>query len=216
MATPTSATAIINELADQANLSASLHERFGKFQRRGSTYCWTIYRPGRHNLYGFSHPVGGSEKSDGQQLLLDIINRLQRSPKDYLKRGCSVMFYRCFSDDNRDNVKLLTLYETRFELEPVALDQTWLVLFLKEFYESPVVRYGTELFPKGKPAPVGAQLIPERPAYHEKSMYDENRRFKSEDALMSYVQGLLEKGEPKGRVEDYYRKMSIKLMNNRR
>jgi hypothetical protein len=212
--TPDSIAGTVSTLAEMATVSASLHERFGKFERRNATYCWTIHRPGRHKLFGYSKPVGAAEKTDKYELLFDCINRLSRSSNDYLKNGCSIEFFRCFSDDNRDNVKFLTLYETRFDLEPMALTETWLIDWLRSFYDSPVARYGTEMFPKAKPAPVGGlQLDPTKPAYHEKSAYDETRRFKSDDALMDYVQGLLERGEPKGRVEEYYRTMSIKLQS---
>lgn len=203
-------SSIINEAA--ANVSQSLQSRFGKFERRNSTYCWTINRPGRHPLFGYSKPQGAAEKTDKQDLLFDVINRINRSSHGYIKAGNSVEFYRCFTDDNRDNVKFLTMYETRFDLEPFALTETWLVLWLKNFYDSPVARYGTDFFPKAAPVPLGGlQVDPTRKPYNGKAMYDETRTFRSEDKLMDYVQGLLEKGEPKGQVEDYYRKMSIKL-----
>ncbi|MBO0930341.1 hypothetical protein [Fibrella aquatilis] len=205
-----SISATINDIA--ATISVSLQQRFGQFERRNATYCWTINRVGMHKLYGYSKPVGAAEKTDKQALLFDVIGRIHRSSKGYIRAGNSVEFYRCFTDDNRDNVKFLTMYETRFDLEPVALSETWLVLWLKNFYDSPVARYGTELFPKTAPVPLGGlQIDPTKPAYHNKAMYDETRTFKSTDKLLDYVTALLEKGEPKGQVEDYFRKMSIKL-----
>lgn len=186
-------------------------QRFGQFERRGSTYSWMITRPGKHTLYGNSKPSGAQEKADKRKLLTDIITRLNRQGK-YITPNQSVVFFRNFSDDNRDSIKLLTLFSTRYEMEACCITETWLKEWLDNFYVPPVQLYGTDLFPLA-PAqpPVGQQIIPDRPVYLPTDMYDETKHFKSEETLSEYVDGLIERGEERGRVIGYYQKMLLKI-----
>ncbi|CCH01668.1 hypothetical protein FAES_3661 [Fibrella aestuarina BUZ 2] len=190
-----------------------IHQRFAQFERQGSTYSWIVYRPGKHNLYGNSKPVGAAEKADKRQLLTDIITRLNRTSK-YIVPNQMVVFYRNFSNDNRDSIKLFTLHATRYEMEACCIGETWLKNWLDAFYVPPVVVYGTDLFPQvPTQPPVGKQIIPDRPAYHPTDKYDETKHFKSEDSLMDYINGLLERGEERGRVTAYYQKMLPRIKN---
>lgn len=201
-----------------ANTASAFHDNYGKFQREGSTYVWKITRPGKTTLPGYSKPKNPmQEKANKQDLIMDIVRRMHRAAGGaYLQHGGSITFYRCFSNYDSDNVKIFTLFENRYEIEVVAIGEAFLVKFLADFYRSSATVYGTALFPTGDDIaaapPIGKQVIPDRPAWNAKpDPYDETRRFKTSDSLVDYVQALIERGEPKGRVEDYYRKMSIKL-----
>ena len=178
---------------------------FGKFERHGSTYMWKIYRPRLQTLVGYSKPRDMAEKANKQELLLDIIRRLA---KGYIRDGFRIEMYRNYSPSDDDSVKFLTLYGSRFIPEPVVIDQTWLMKFLKNLYNPVVYNYGTEMFPTGgKPAPAeGKSLIPE-PAKIPLSNdpFDLNRGFKSSEELLDYVDKLDREGHPKGRISDYYR-----------
>jgi len=186
--------------------SSTFTRNFGKLERIGSTFSWKIFRPGREKLLGYSKPKEMAEKANKQELLMDCIRRLAN--KGYIKEGLRVEFYRNFSDDDNDSVKLMTLYGTRFIPEPVVITQEWLMKFLKNLYNPVVYNYGNELFPTGgKPAPPeGTAIIPDSakqaPA---KDPFDLSRTFKTEDALHKYVEKLIREGHPNGRVEDYYR-----------
>ncbi|WP_288424246.1 hypothetical protein [uncultured Spirosoma sp.] len=182
--------------------SSTFVRNFGKFERPGSTFSWKIFRPGREKLIGYSKPRDMAEKANKQELLLDCIRRLANN--NYIREGLRVEFYRNFSDDDNDSVKLVTMYGSRFIPETAILEQAWLIKFLKNFYNPVVHSYGSELFPTGgQPAPpTGKVLVPDNV---HKDPFDPERRFKTEDALMNYIEKLQREGHPKGRIEDYFR-----------
>ena len=191
-------------IPEEGNTSTFI-QNFGKFERPGSTYMWKIFRPGREKLMGYSKPAGNSEKANKQELLLDIIRRL--SHKNYIREGIRVEFYRNFSEDDNDSVKLMTLYGTRFLPESIVLTEAWLMKYLKNLYNPVVYNYGNEMFPTGGKStpPEGTALIPDvtkqAPA---KDPFDPTRTFKNEDALMNYAEKLLREGHPHGRVTAFY------------
>ena len=197
--------------------NSTFKKNFGKFERPGATYSWNIYRPGREKLVGYSKPAGMAEKTNKQELLLDIIRRLGQ--RDYIREGMRIEFFRCVSDDDNDSVKLMTLFGTRFIAESIILTEAWLIKFLKNFYNPIVYDYATSggLFPTGgKPAPPeGMAIIPDAskqaPA---KDPFDPSRKFKNEEALMAYMEKLLRDGHPHGRVSAWYTEQIKKFDRN--
>ncbi|UHG93456.1 hypothetical protein [Spirosoma oryzicola] len=185
--------------------SSTFIKNFGKFERPGSTYSWKIYRPRLQTLYGYSKPFGMAEKANKQELLLNCITRLK--PK-YIVEGYRIDFYRNFSDDDNDSVKLMSLYGTRFMPEPVIITEAWLMKFLKDLYNPIVYNYGTEMFPTGgkSNAPNGTAIIPDSSKQAAvKDPFDPSRTFKNEDALMKYMEKLLREGHPHGQVQEFFR-----------
>lgn len=184
-------------------------QNFGKFERAGATYSWKIGRPRLSKMVGHSKPVGQMEKANKQELLLDIIRRLAK--KGYLRDGSRIEFYRNFTDDDNDSVKLMTLYDRRFIPEPIIITEAWLMKFLKNLYNPVVYDYGGgELFPTGGKAapPDGMVIIPDRSKQGPMlEAFDLERKFKSEDALHDYILKLGRDGHPNDRIQDYYRKM---------
>ncbi|MCX6216372.1 hypothetical protein [Spirosoma sp.] len=184
-------------------------KNFGRFERAGATYHWKIFRAGREKLIGYSKPLNMAEKANKQELLLDCVRRLVRN--GYIKEGMRIEFYRAFHESDDDqSVKIFTMYGTRYIPEPVILTESWLIAFLKNVYSPPVSYYNPSagLFPTGgkNEPPANTAIIPD-PAHQlsAKDPFDLGRSFKNEDALMNYMQKLLDNGEPRGRVEEYYR-----------
>jgi hypothetical protein len=193
------------QLPSEGNTSTFI-KNFGKFQRAGSTYSWKIYRPRLQTLFGYSKPFDMAEKANKQELLLDCIRRLKAK---YIVEGYRIEFYRNFSDDDNDSVKIITLYGTRFIPEPVVITEAWLLKFLKDLYNPVVYSYGNEMFPTGGPktAPDGMAIIPDSSKQAPpKDPFDLTRQFKTEDALYKYMDKLILEGHPKGLVEDFYMK----------
>jgi hypothetical protein len=198
------------ELPSEGNTSTFI-KNFGKFQRAGSTYSWKIYRPRLQTLYGYSKPFDMAEKANKQELLLDCIRRLKNK---YIVEGYKIEFYRNFSDDDNDSVKLMTLHGNRFIPEYVVITEAWLMKFLKDLYNPIVYNYGNEMFPTGgKSAPPdGMALIPDRAKQGvTKDPFDLTRKFKGFDDLGRYTEKLLREGHAHGVVSDFYRKIAEQL-----
>lgn len=193
--------------------SGTFYQNFGKFERPGSTFSWKIFRPGREKLVGYSKPRGMAEKANKQELLLDCIRRLAN--RDYIREGLRVEFYRNFSDDDNDSVKLMTMYGSRFVAEPPILQQAWLIKFLSNFYNPIVYNYNAgELFPTGGQStpPEGKVLVPDGSG--AKDPFDLSRRFKTSDSLLQYIEQLTLAGHPHGRITAFYQE-KIKYFHDR-
>lgn len=187
-------------------------KNFGKFEREGATYSWFIFVPGKQKFYGYSKPKGMAEKANKQELLMDIIRRLNKG--GYVRERNKIVFFRNFDDDDENSVKLLTLYGTRYDPEAVVVGQTWLVQFLNNFYNPPIHQYGTELFPTGESntPPPGRVIIPDqRKQAPPLDAFSEQRQFRDASAVMAYADKLLRDGQAHGRVLDYSRKMVERL-----
>jgi hypothetical protein len=152
-----------------------------------------------------------AEKANKQELLLDCIRRLKNK---YIVEGYKIEFYRNFSDDDNDSVKLMTLHGNRFIPEYVVITEAWLMKFLKDLYNPIVYNYGNEMFPTGgKSAPPdGMALIPDRAKQGvTKDPFDLTRKFKGFDDLGRYTEKLLREGHAHGVVSDFYRKIAEQL-----
>lgn len=112
---------------------------FGKFERKGSTYCWQFnYRNNPDMVrHGYSKPKGQSEKADKMKLLEDIITRLFVKG-GYLRQIEKFIMFRCVSNDNKDNVELFTIYPHNYQLSPilVAAQKTDEVKHIKSLLDS--------------------------------------------------------------------------------
>lgn len=208
----------MQEATGQLRVESKLPERaapsvytqnFGKFERLGATYTHLIKVPRIGETKGHSKPMNQPEPDDKQKLLKDIVSRLARSSKGYLKPGNSIAFYHNRSNFDRDSVKLFTLFADRYEPDPHILTWHWLIQFLEFFYTPTTVSYVQDLSGNAPPVPQAApsQVSTRQPSTQQKNTLSMNMRFNSMAELKQYTEALIADGHAVGQVGDWMVKM---------
>jgi hypothetical protein len=196
------------------------HENFNKWDRKGTTYMWIIYFPKMGGRAGEQRVEYGYTKAKDQKEPKDKIHMLKRAiervtvnyAQKYMKPGSRIEYFRCLTDDNKDNVHLFTILPERVIPEPVMLREPDMLEWLNTYRQPATLTYGTELFPKAPNEP--PSMPPNQAVFPDVSKqgasqdpFDESRWFNTPDDLYQYAVKLQLDGHPQGRIEAYYRTM---------
>lgn len=180
---------------------------FHEWDRNGATYMWDIVKLNGEVIYGYSKAKGQAEpfKGDKQRLLQSILNRLIVN-NSYLKKIQEMTFYRCVSNDNKENIELFTLRPNKYLLSAFILAQgktperDWLTSMLDEFYNPPSQVYGvsnkadlSQIFSKGNPEQTTLAKYT-KPSADFETLYEQSktRIFKTSKQYEQYLDTLPE------------------------